>query len=333
MTGLSIAASGPAADAVARLAPRLAAAGAAGRLPQVGAAHRSRPLVGEVAAMRDDLLSRGLDEVVLVGEGYAGARRLLRLGEAGVTVGERSVVVVVEPHDLDVEGEELLQAVERSLEQRGHAIADHVVVVTYARSPLDFGARSAGYRIVNVSPRRERRPGALSAFGVLPDGLAGTDIEALLDDADAVGDLLAENDEDNPALRLAAALGGLPDDVDLRFVDTAPTPAGHDGLAAWVARTVGRGVAGPAPTADHGELLVLIGADLPDELDDLAHPSDERVVLRVDGSLGAQLLLWETTSEILHDRLVPSPHPAATRPSHPATRPSHPATRHTEGHA
>ena len=42
----------------------------------------------------------------------------------------------------------------------------------------------------------------------MPSGLAGADIEALLDDAEAVADLLAADDDANPALRLAAAMAG-----------------------------------------------------------------------------------------------------------------------------
>ncbi|MFH4410441.1 hypothetical protein WAJ69_20670, partial [Acinetobacter baumannii] len=47
---------------------------------------------------------------------------------------------------------------------------------------------------------------ALTAFGLVPSGLAGADIDALLEEAGLVSDLLAEDDEDNLALHLGAAL-------------------------------------------------------------------------------------------------------------------------------
>ena len=84
----------------------------------------------------------------------------------------------------------------------------HIVVVTDPGSPLDGQARAAGYRVVNADPDVGGRYSALTAFGLVPSGLAGADIEALLDDAEAVADLLAADDEANPALRLGAALGG-----------------------------------------------------------------------------------------------------------------------------
>ena len=67
---------------------------------------------------------------------------------------------------------------------------------------------AAGYRVVNADPDVGGRYSALTAFGLVPSGLAGADIEALLDDAEAVADLLAADDEANPALRLGAAMAG-----------------------------------------------------------------------------------------------------------------------------
>ena len=81
-------------------------------------------------------------------------------------------------------------------------------MVTDPGSPLDKEARAAGYRVVNADPNVGGRYSALTAFGLVPSGLAGADIEALLDEAESVADLLAEDDEANPGLRLAAAMAG-----------------------------------------------------------------------------------------------------------------------------
>ncbi len=83
-----------------------------------------------------------------------------------------------------------------------------IVIVTDPGSPLDQQSRADGYRVVNADPEVGGRFSALTAFGLVPSGLAGADIEALLDEADAVADLLAEDDEGNPALRLGAAMAG-----------------------------------------------------------------------------------------------------------------------------
>ena len=62
-------------------------------------------------------------------------------------------------------------------------------------------------------PRLPRRPdvggrySALTAFGLVPSGLAGADIGPLLDDADAIRRALEADSPDNPALRLGGLLG------------------------------------------------------------------------------------------------------------------------------
>src|SRR5664280_150634 len=86
---LGVLACGPAADAVARHVPQLVADGFAGRLfvkdptlwgpdaesesavrlSWVSLGRTSRPLLGEVAALRDHLAEQGIDHVVLCGMG------------------------------------------------------------------------------------------------------------------------------------------------------------------------------------------------------------------------------------------------------------------------
>ena len=48
---------------------------------------------------------------------------------------------------------------------------------------------------------------ALTAFGLVPSGLAGADIGRLLDEAAGIAAALADDDVDNPGLRLGALLG------------------------------------------------------------------------------------------------------------------------------
>ena len=81
-------------------------------------------------------------------------------------------------------------------------------LIPFATIPLDADARANGFRVVNADPNVGGRYSALTAFGLVPSGLAGADIEALLDDAEAVTDVLAADDDANPALRLGAAMGG-----------------------------------------------------------------------------------------------------------------------------
>src|SRR5699024_7707166 len=73
-----------------------------------------------------------------------------------------------------------------------------IVVVTDPESPLGELARSQGYRAVfHADPHVGGRYSALTAFGLVPAGLAGADIAMLLDQAAAVAPTLAEDSANN----------------------------------------------------------------------------------------------------------------------------------------
>src|SRR5213076_3210767 len=76
---------------------------------------------------------------------------------------------------------------------------DHLVVVTDPGSPLDELAMDAGYRIFHADPDVGGRYSALTAFGLVPAGLAGANIGRLLSEAAAIQPRLEADDPDNPA--------------------------------------------------------------------------------------------------------------------------------------
>ena len=80
-------------------------------------------------------------------------------------------------------------------------------MVTDPGSPLDGLARTAGYTVINADPDVGGRYSALTAFGLVPSGLAGADIGGLLDQAASVEAALQADDEANPGLRLGALIG------------------------------------------------------------------------------------------------------------------------------
>ena len=63
-------------------------------------------------------------------------------------------------------------------------------------------ARADGYRVFNADPTVGGRYSALTAFGLVPSGLAGVDIAELLDEAEATLLEVAIDSPDNPALVL-----------------------------------------------------------------------------------------------------------------------------------
>ena len=343
---LEVSATGAAADAVGSTVPKLveqqfasrlfdrdptlwgpdAEAEASVRLAWVDLHRTSRPLLGEVAAMRGELLEEGLDHVVLCGMGGSSLAPEVICATAGVELTvldsshpdqvraalsdrlDRTVVVVSSKSGSTVETDSQRRAYEEAFRQAGIDPSRRIVVVTDPGSPLDKEAREAGYRVVNADPDVGGRYSALTAFGLVPSGLAGADIAALLEDADAVADLLAEDDEANPALRLAAAIAGTTPLRDkLVLVDE---DSGIPGFADWaeqlIAESTGKEGTGllPVVVADPGApevaqppadaTVVHLVGETDDDVVEGAGSDGAHVV--VSGALGAQLLLWEVAT-------------------------------------
>jgi len=350
VTALSVSASGPAADAIATAVPQLVEAqfasklfakdptlwGSAAesesskRLSWVGLGRTSRPLVGEIAALRDDLVGKGLDHVVLCGMGGSSlapevicateGKELVVLDSSDPDYVraalhdklDRTIVVVSSKSGSTVETDSQKRAYEGAFTDAGIDPTERIVIVTDPGSPLDKSAREAGYRVVNADPDVGGRYSALTAFGLVPSGLAGVDIEALLDDAESVADLLAADDDANPALRLGAAIGGTTPLRDkLAIVDDG---SGIVGFADWaeqlIAESTGKGGTGILPVVEaddddpevrwpaHDVTVVrLVSVDADDEPvsddTDVVAVDPTRSEVAVSGSLGAQMLLWE----------------------------------------
>jgi len=350
VSALGVVASGPAADAIEARVPALveerfasrlfgqdaslwgpeAEAEASVRLSWVGLPRSSRPLVGEVAALREQLRAEGVDRVVLCGMGGSSLAPEVICATAGVDLVvldssdpgmvrsalvdlDRTVVVVSSKSGSTLETDSQRRAFQAAFSEAGIDPTSRIVIVTDPGSPLDQEARSGGYRVVNADPNVGGRYSALTAFGLVPSGLAGADIEALLDDAEAVADILAEDDDANPALRLGAAMAGTDPLRDkLVLVDAG---SGVVGLPDWaeqlIAESTGKQGTGilpvvvgsasdPEPAGPGADTTVvrLTGDD--DETgeagDELVHP--DRSEIDVSGPLGAQLMLWEAATAV-----------------------------------
>src|SRR5690606_24852686 len=86
--------------------------------------------------------------------------------------------------------------------------ASRFVVVAGPGSPPTAGCRGAGTRPGPADPRVGGRYSARTAFGLVPSYLAGVKGAELLDQAAELAASLRADGADNPALALAAALGG-----------------------------------------------------------------------------------------------------------------------------
>ncbi|MEC5199672.1 glucose-6-phosphate isomerase [Arthrobacter sp. PL16] len=214
----------------------------------------SRALVSEIAGLRSDLNAEGVDRIVLCGMGGSSLAPEVITKEAGVElvvldatdpeqVGsalvdlQRTALVVSSKSGSTIETDSQRRLFEQAFSDAGIDAASRIVVVTDPGSPLEEAARKAGYRkVFNANPQVGGRYSALTAFGLVPSGLAGADIETLLDDAEESAEFLGDDDVDNVGLQLGAVLGGTAPLRDkIVFADAG---SGLPGFTDWVEQLI-----------------------------------------------------------------------------------------------
>ncbi|GAA4679917.1 hypothetical protein GCM10023215_11500 [Pseudonocardia yuanmonensis] len=209
----------------------------------------SRPLVGQVDALRETFRVEGAARVLLVGDarwtlgaqvlaGESGLLRVLDSPDPGAVshalAGDLSgtVLVVADPAGdtawIAAVHELLAAAVAEEVGPR--RAAERTVVLTEAGSPLDESARAAGSVVITTERDVPGAWSVLGAPGLVPAGLAGAPVAEVLDDARAVAELLTADEAQNPALELAGVLVTV--GAGAVLLDPA---AGPPALAEWVA--------------------------------------------------------------------------------------------------
>jgi glucose-6-phosphate isomerase len=280
----------------------------------------SRPLLAEIDALAAELHAEGVDRVVLAGMGGSSLAPEVICASAGaplVTLDttdsgqvasalagdlSRTVLVVSSKSGSTVETDSHRRAFTAAFEAAGIDAASRIVVVTDPGSPLAATAQEAGYRRVFLAdPNVGGRYSALTAFGLVPSGLAGVDVSVLLDDAATAAALLEADSADNPALRLAGAFGAA-HAAGAEKIVLADSGSGIVGLADWaeqlIAESTGKEGTGLLP-------VVVEGTDAPgfadagsDATPVTIGPPAGAATISVSGPLGAQLLLWEFTTAV-----------------------------------
>ena len=186
----------------------------------------SEPMIDDIIALRDMLHATGVNHVVLAGMGGSSLAPEVITRTAGVELTildstdpgqilsaltdrlETTVVVISSKSGSTLETASQRTTYEEAFHGIGIDPAERIVVVTDPGSPLDLSARAAGYRVFNADPNVGGRYSALTAFGLVPSGLAGVDIRALLSEASAVTGQLMIDRASNPGLILGAAIAG-----------------------------------------------------------------------------------------------------------------------------
>ncbi|WP_235557588.1 glucose-6-phosphate isomerase [Nocardioides sp. Leaf307] len=298
------------------------------RLAWVSLSTESRGLVDDIAALQVEHREAGLSRVVLCGMGGSSLAPEVICAEAGVELVvldssdpdfvraaledrlAETVVVVSSKSGGTVETDSQRRAFEKAFADAGIDPATRIVVVTDPGSPLEESARDAGYRVFLADPEVGGRYSALTAFGLVPSGLAGADIARLLDQAEAVRPALEADGVDNPGLRLGALLGAanLAGADKLVLADAGSTyPGFGDWAEQLVAESTGKdgkgilpvvvgSVAAPnfSPSGADG-VLVTFGPDA--AAAEAARPASGWGA-HVDAGLGAQMLLWEYATAV-----------------------------------
>jgi glucose-6-phosphate isomerase len=301
------------------------------RLGWVQAVSVSRPLVPEITALRDAFVAQGATRVVLAGMGGSSLAPEVITRAVGVPLvildstapghvlaaidgdadagGLRETVLVISSKSgSTIETDSAKRAFEAAFRDLGIDPKERIVVVTDPGSPLEQSARGDGYRVFTADPTVGGRYSALTAFGLVPAGLAGVDLDDLLDEADATLLEVAIDSPENPALVLAAAIAGGGDQRRDKLglvTDGSHLPGLPDWIEQLIAESTGKDGTGILPV-----VLLPVSPELETK------PADLQVVRFVDhadafhlfdrhegdvlvsGSLGAQFVVWEYATAI-----------------------------------
>ncbi len=297
------------------------------RLGWVQSVSTSRPLVSEIVELRELLLAQGVSRFVLAGMGGSSLApevitstfgvdltildstepgQVLSALEAGLG---NLALIVSSKSGSTVETDSQLRTFHSAFEAAGIDATSRIVVVTDPGSPLDASARQTGYRVFNADPNVGGRFSALTAFGLVPSGLAGVNIAEILDEAEAVLLDIANDHVENPALILGTAIAGRVPTVNKLGLITDGTHI--IGLPDWIEQLVaestgkeGTGVLpvvldvvsteALAPTSDIVLCRLVEDAHAHHLLSSDRHDGE----ILVSGTLGAQFMVWEYATAV-----------------------------------
>lgn len=288
------------------------------RLGWIDSAATSVGLIGEILKLRDEFRAEGITRFVLCGMGGSSLAPEVITKTSGVELTvldstapdqvlsalvelERTAVIVSSKSGSTVETDSQKRAFEAGFEAAGMDPLKRIIIVTDPGSPLDLASRQAGYRVFNADPNVGGRYSALTAFGLVPSGLAGADIAGLLASAGNASAALAFDSADNPALWLGAAMAQTPAPTghkDKFLIETDQLAGFGDWVEQLVAESTGKQEKGILPvvvTSSAPEVSAVPADTLFIRFAD-AEPNAEDITFY--GELGELFLLWEHATVI-----------------------------------
>jgi glucose-6-phosphate isomerase len=314
-------------DANPTLWGKAAEAEASIRLGWVQSVATSRSLIPGIMKLRETLVERGITRIVLAGMGgsslapevitqtFNADLTILDSTEPGQVLSaldaglDNVALVVSSKSGSTVETDSQLRTFHAAFDAVGINPTERIIVVTDPGSPLDVRARAAGYAVFNADPNVGGRFSALTAFGLVPSGLAGVDVSEILDEAEAALLDAATDHADNPALILGVAIAArVPRVNKLGLVTDGSHIVGlPDWIEQLVAESTGKEGTGILPVVldvVSTEVLSTPSDMVLCRLVDDAHEHHVRSTDRhegeilVSGTLGAQFIVWEYATAI-----------------------------------
>jgi len=295
------------------------------RLSWVDLYDSSRPLLAEIEALQADLRAEGLDRIVLCGMGGSSLAPEVITKTAGVELVvldstnpnviaralagdlQRTAVVVSSKSGGTVETDSQRRAFVHAFTEAGIDAASRIIVVTDPGSPFQKLSEDEGYRKTFLAdPHVGGRYSALTAFGLVPSALAGADVAELLDQAAEAAPSLHSDDPENPALVLGAVLAASPGRDKVIIAAGGSSIVGFpDWAEQLIAESTGKNGTGILPVAVrslkapelHSGASDLVDALLAADTSSASVASGTPTVVTT-GSLGAQMLLWETATAV-----------------------------------
>ena len=293
------------------------------RLGWVSSAFDSVELIPKILKLRDEFTSKGITRFVLCGMGGSSLAPEVITATHGVElvvldstnsdqvraalIGDlaKTAVIISSKSGATVETDSQKRIFEKAFDDLGIDKTDRIVVVTDPGSPMEIAAKSDGYRVFNADPTVGGRYSALTAFGLVPTGLAGANIELLLREAQEVAELLGTDSPDNPALILGAAMARTPGEMGLRDkVGIVSDGSPIIGFGEWAEQLIaestgklGKGILPLVLEPQSPELRSGLADLIPIHIQAEAKPVSGDAV-SVSGTLGAQILLWEYATVI-----------------------------------
>jgi len=277
------------------------------RLGWIDLPTKSRALLPELDALSAWTRSNGLTEIVLCGMGgsslapeviastYKKSLTILdstdpvQVNNSVPSDLNKSVIVISSKSGTTIETLSQYEFYVSKFKQANLNPTEHIVIVTDPGTPLDVIARTEGYKVVNADPNVGGRFSALSAFGLVPAALIGVDISLLLDDAENLSPSLSLID--SPAIKIAASLFSLSDQV-INFCDkNSTTPGLSNWIEQLIAESTGKNSNGRLPVVIEESTESFSGITVgftPGSYD-----------LTIEATLGEQFLLWEWVTALL----------------------------------